>query len=232
MKRAVVFVEGQTEQVFVCRLVRELKPGVAVVVQRERAGLISKVWGQVGAAAFEVVVIDCGSDGRVLASMKEHQGRQAAQGFVLQVGLRDVAPAAREIIARSRAELGRSADPRMRSALCFAVMEVEAWFLGSIGHVASSGWEPPMSVERSREILDSHLRAGSLEDLASPSKVIDDIYTRQGHRYRKSGDVTKRIVNALDLDELYMTAADRLPHLQELFVELEQFLTSAEPNQA
>jgi hypothetical protein len=226
MKTATIFVEGQTERVVVCKLLQELQPRDVSIRVLEHRGRVTKLrWDDHHPnPAYRVNVIDCGGDESVLSTMVEAYPQQEKYGIKVLIGLRDVAPKDRSVIRKVRNELAGWLRGPVRSVMCFAVMETEAWFLADPDHL---GRLPrPLNVNAAKAEIRDHVGQGGLEDIESPAKLLAEIYRKQGLRFEKTEQSTKQICKALDWNHLYLAAPGMLPHLQELLDELNDFFAT------
>ena len=95
MSRLAIFVEGQTELVFMERLLFELLGYQGLRVERERftGDIFSKLSARgtpEDAAAHTVLIVDCTGDGNVLSAMLDRADRLQRAGWAAVIGLRDL----------------------------------------------------------------------------------------------------------------------------------------------
>jgi hypothetical protein len=101
MKKIALFVEGQTEQIFTARLIREFigKRGLALSAYKLRGGKNSeRRQFQIMAETIDknteyyFVIYDCGNDNKVQSDIRDRLLSLQAEAFSLVIGIRDVYP--------------------------------------------------------------------------------------------------------------------------------------------
>lgn len=143
MNKLAVFVEGQTEQIFVEKLVLAIgsDSNVRIVVERVRGGRrgeprrIVEIAGTGQGYEFFVLIVDCGQDERVKSDIVDRYNGLVAASYKHIIGIRDVFPHPRNEIERLRQgfEFRLQNDP-IKPYLVLAIMETEAWFLAEHSH--------------------------------------------------------------------------------------------------
>jgi hypothetical protein len=155
MKRIAFFVEGQTEQLFVERLLKEIasENAIGVELQVVRGGkrtmgrhssLVRKS-GADKAYAYYAMIYDCGGesddvDGNrkstIVSDIRDMQLGLAEKGYIEVIGLRDLYPI--PLIDLAKLEHGLSRQLRQAnlipSSIVIAVREIEDWFLAECNH--------------------------------------------------------------------------------------------------
>src|SRR5947208_2376792 len=101
MDKLAVFVEGQTEQIFVERLLYSVAGARNVhidTVQAYGGRMLPRTFVEVQAhrpdpaKRYYAIIYDCMGDSRVLSDVREHYDSLVAQGFSDIIALRDVFP--------------------------------------------------------------------------------------------------------------------------------------------
>jgi hypothetical protein len=227
LKKVAIFVEGMTEQEFAVRLVSALvgNKGLHVILGRQWKGKVTITPSiTTGEINFYILIIDCANDGQVKTQIREEYPSLMAAGYTAIIGLRDVYPHLRTEISLIQKHLskGLPAGP-VTPQMYLAVMEVEAWFVGETTHFArvDHALTVPFIVESGFDIV------GNLADSwQHPAKVLDEIYRLVNKKYvdlrgQKRKRRVMRTINALSLEELYISVRKQLPAF-------DAFLTSIE----
>ena len=102
MKKLAIFVEGQTEQIFVEALCSEvigtkhLKLEVYGASGGGQAGprtiQLLRAFGNTPEAQYFVMIVDCGCDNRVRSDIADRYDGLVAAGYAAVIGIRDVYP--------------------------------------------------------------------------------------------------------------------------------------------
>ncbi len=144
-RKIAFFAEGQTEQIFIERLLTEAAGSRKMKVEtlqaiggRRFARFFYKLTPETNAAdhSFYALIYNCGSDGRVASDIRDQYPTLVSSGYSTIIGIRDVAPEVRRSdIPKLRAGVSRFM-PQVPIAplLVLATMEVEAWFMGEYTH--------------------------------------------------------------------------------------------------
>lgn len=236
MKRIAVFVEGQTEQLFVAKLFREIAGRSNLQVETRKAA------GPRDSRRFQslytdpehpevqyyVLVVDSSNDGNVVSDMLAQYESLAAKGYSRIVGLRDVYPAPgpspeaklegtlRGLVARLVPTPGISVE------VLLAVMEIEAWFIAEYTHFGKV--DPTLTCERIRKHVGFDPSRDNVENIRHPSAKLHQIYQLVGKRYTKRKASARSTVNKLDGALLYIDVPKRAPRLLRLLKHIDAFL--------
>jgi hypothetical protein len=213
MSRIALFVEGETERVFAIRYATEIigYHDVSLTVENLSGHVYSEVYAtSQDEARHYVLIVDCGSDGRVLSSIVERYGGLTQSGFTCIIGLRDLFPVRREELSEVEAAIAANLPSGGAAThIVIAVMEIESWFVQDDQHY--SRVDPGLSPALVSAELSMDLSADSAEDLSHPSVDLDRVYRLVGRRYKKKLGETTRTVNALDIENLYLNKGGLLP---------------------
>lgn len=228
-----IFVEGQTESIFIERLITELATARCVNFDRyqgEGGGAsgrrrLVKLHGErhEPAARYYVQIVDSHTDNRVVSDIREYQANLAKQGFKAVLGIRDVYPMPRSSIPTLRATMARVLSPKQLPIdVILAVMEVEAWFLGEYTHLAKIG--SGIDVQRVASCFGFDPSAENMEARANPAADLHNVYGLVGCAYQKTKRQIQRTVEVLDYPNLYVALPARMASLHELVTMLDRFL--------
>jgi hypothetical protein len=220
VKRVAVFVEGQTELIFIERLIGEYfgYHQVAFEKELERAGQIVALKGgyEPDQSEYFFLLVNCEGDGRVVSAIRDRAERLLAADYDVVIGIRDLHPLRRDqeasLIAGATQVLGAIGDLDCR--IVVAVMEIEAWFLLDPKlPLAISGDLTPVKVI---ELSGHDLQQCDVSAVDHPAGVVSKMYVVAGGRYRKKLADTHGIVDRLCIDELCLVQRARSPSFDRL----------------
>ncbi len=212
MKKLAIFVEGQTERIFVEALIAHCAGNSNVQITSRRGNLGRKhkrIFFEVNAIEigtgdeFFILVIDSGSDGSVTSDIKELYKNMIRENYSLIFGLRDVRPKfSLQDVEKLRRGIAATMEFILELPVQFhlAIMEIEAWFLAENTHfrrfdrrltqrkiVSELGFFPDDDVAETRE---------------DPSQDLDRIHGIVGKSYDKSSAVVSKVVGSLSYQNL------------------------------
>jgi hypothetical protein len=237
MKKIAIFVEGQTEQFFVSKLLQEIagRKNISVTLYQLRGGsnspkqqiLVSnKSYSlQSPMATHEALIYDCGNDEKVKSDILEEGPNLKAQGYSQILGIRDLFPQSRTEL--TKLERGLKFIPSHYQPLplphdiIVAVMEIEAWFLAECNHYGCIDANLSVSLITSR--LGFNPDIGDMTLRRHPAQDLDDIYHLVGKAYRKEKKQVQRTVECLDYAEIYLNP--KSAQLTELVKQMDVFLS-------
>jgi hypothetical protein len=225
MRKIAIFVEGQTEMLFVDRLIEEVADESGLAIEHaEATGGAShgRKWKLLKQQTLQphleyyVLIVNCGGDSKVKSDILERYYSLRQSGYSAIFGLRDVYGQFRyEDVARLRRELHSGlphADPRVE--LLLAIMEIEAWLLGEYTHFARVN--PGLTIDRIREKLNLDLLRDDLERRWHPAEDLDRIYQLAGLRYSKQRGSVERTLGLLDFHFFISSVTKRFPDAARL----------------
>lgn len=234
MKKLAIFVEGQTEQIFVERMVTEIVGTRCLQIEllsasgggKSGARMFSQVRisPSAGDVTHFVLIVDCRSDGRVKSDIVERYDGLVASGYSQIIGIRDVYP-----------QFNHSDIPRLRSGLSagiktnpinviftLGVMEVESWFLAEHTHFQRLNSRLTMQLIKAGLGFDPE--KDDMQSRNNPASDLHDAYQLVGFAYTKRKDRVERTVDKLDYAHLYVEIRPRLPDLDNFIGAIETFL--------
>lgn len=233
-RKIAFFAEGQTEQIFIERLLTEAAGSRKMKVEtlqaiggRRFARFFYKLTPETNAAdhSFYALIYNCGSDGRVASDIRDQYPTLVSSGYSTIIGIRDVAPEVRRSdIPKLRAGVSRFM-PQVPIAplLVLATMEVEAWFMGEYTHFPRL--DPALTEQRIRNLLGIDLIADDLENRDRPSHDLEAIYALAGLSYSKSKADIERTVRALDFGRVQQNLPTKTPSFKPLMDAISSFLS-------
>ena len=234
MKKLAVFVEGQTEQIFIEKLLVEVagKNNIAIEKRQALGGQSSKRKLKLIEAStresghqYFAQIVDCGSDGRVKSDIMDRYDGLVAQGFETIVGVRDVYPD----IAYADIELLRSGLRRYLKTnpidvkFVLGVMEIETWFIAEHTHLQKL--DPSLTPSLIKSRLGFDPSTDDIQLRPHPAQDLDNIYHLAGLKYAKDKNRVQRTVNLLDYERIYLELPPKYPDLKTLVDTITKFLT-------
>lgn len=233
MKRIAFFVEGQTEQVFVYRLVKEIlgREYVNVMLKQYVGGTkipkqeLTKDVIKVSKARYDVLISNCGADNRVKSEIMENISNLRAKGYSMIVGLRDLYPI--PITDYQKLEHGLKFLPnslRQHAShfdIIIAVHEIEAWFLAETNQFRKI--DKRLTGNFIKERLGFNPYAMDVQQRVHPAKDLNDIYNLVGKSYAKRYWQVNKLVNRLDFSYLRNNVRYKVEPLNTLITILEDF---------
>lgn len=233
MKKIAFFVEGQTEQIFVNKLVREILGfgNSTIILKKVTGGTNSskhefiRSYNISRMPVFTVLIYDCGSDNRVKSEILENIESLRESGYSYVIGLRDLYPLPIEEL--TRLERGLNFLPKYLSDyknifdVIVTVHEIETWFLA----------ESHNFIKLDRKLTGHFIEQrlgfdpGQVNPISRthPSEDLDQIYRLIGKSYTKKHWQVEKLVNRLDFNRIRGELSRQIPALNELILQLEQF---------
>ena len=233
MRRIAFFVEGQTEQIFVNRLIREIlgKDHTTIIQKQFRGGVnipkqeIVRSLSISRKPKYEVLIFDCGSDNRVKSEMIDNIENLRENGCEMIIGLRDLYPL--PVSDLERLEKGLRFLPKnLRSDrqyfdIIIAIHEIETWFMAETSHFRRIDKRLTGRFIKDRLGFDPY--TVDILSRSHPAKDLNDIYKLVGKSYTKRYNTTYRIVNRLDFNNIRYFLRHDLSALDRLLKVIERF---------
>jgi hypothetical protein len=225
MKKVAIFVEGQTEQIFVKKLIERMVSPRAVTVttyqlrggaKHRRELILLETHSAAQQSNYYFEIYDCGNDSKVKDDIIENLPSMQSKGFSMIIGVRDVYPNNAKI-AQLRKYLTFGISASIPTHIVLAVNEVEAWFMAEEKHYAKI--DPKLTLAKVNAIAEIDVSTDSTELIAHPTEKLQQIYN-----YSKRKNTVTRIVNALDYTSLYIDVRQRNNSLNELLMHLDSII--------
>jgi hypothetical protein len=225
MSAIAIFVEGQTELVFVNQLLFEMfgYQNLRIEHQYQYGGLYHEI-GVRGVppecAKHTVLLVNCACDGKVLSAIKERANNFRNAGYDRILGLRDLYPKPSEELEEQYELIANQlVSMPLPCKLVIAVREIEAWFIADAEHFAR--YNPLLTLEYIQQKIGVNIAIQDVEQIQHPSELLRKIYNLAGGTYDKKIKEVHRVVNILKYDFLYLEALDNVPALKKFLMELE-----------
>ncbi|MEO5357616.1 MAG: DUF4276 family protein [Nitrospirae bacterium YQR-1] len=216
MKKVFFFVEGQTESIFIDKLLNEyignhnLELKIHKYVGQYQ---IKKVLVRENPTAiYEVRIYDVSSSGStVISKIKETaESILKNKGYDFIIGLHDlyrtkingknIERSEKKKVMDAFMKLFQNKDFYDRIKYVLAIMEIEAWFLMDAKMFCKI--DSSLTHNFIKEKLGYDLINDDLESYKHPSKIIDEIFHLCGKSYKKHKDESYRISHNLDYADL------------------------------
>lgn len=230
-KKLAIFVEGQTEQIFLEKLLEAIAGKKNIDVQSlvyshtplAKLELTKKrILG--GNVKYFVLLMNCQNDEKVKSVILEQRQSLAQAGYSLILGLRDLYPKTIADLATTKRNIAYGLPTAgVPTYIVLAVAEVEAWFLQDYSHYAKIDARLDHTTFKNKFGFDPVV--DSAEQIAWPSNLLHKIYQSAGKAYKKNRNHVERTVGTLDYGEMYLTFPRQLPHLGEFIGHIDRFLT-------
>lgn len=213
MRKIAFFVEGQTEQIFINRLLREIlgTKQINIIQKQFRGGVNSPKQELVRSLyfsnnpKFQVLIFDCGADNRVKSEILENIKFLHAKGYHTIVGMRDLYPLSIDDLYRLEKGLkflpNKLKDKIPNFDIVIAVHEIEAWFMGEVNHYKKIDKRLTGKFIKSKLGFDPYTI--NPEERIHPAKDLNNIYHLVGKSYTKRYGQIQKIVNKLDFNYIF-----------------------------
>lgn len=242
MKKIAFYVEGQTEQFFVNKLLIEIAGQKNIEIELRQFKGIGKATSEVYPKTkttpvnpnHYALILDCCNDGGVKSRILEDYQRLISQGYIEVIGLRDLYP----LTDLAKLEYGlingiqRNGESitqplPVNTSIIVAVREIEDWFLAEFNHFTCIDRRLTKSL-----IKQSSTNLGFdpyIDDLiirnSSAAHDLSLIYHLVGKWYNKEKNNIERTVECLDYANIYLNVRHRLAKLNDLITKIDTFLT-------
>jgi|JI10StandDraft_1071094.scaffolds.fasta_scaffold97331_2 hypothetical protein len=237
MKKIAFFVEGQTEQFFLNKLLIEIAAREKIKIELQKFQGKGKPTQQIfpnntvnpAVATHFALIYDCGGDESVKPRILENYIGLINTGYSQVVGIRDLFPLLDLLKLEDKLKNGyiRNGKPILpplppKCEIIVAVNEVEAWFIAECNHFQCIDIQLTNAFISSRIGFDPCNYDTTL--FANPAEDLNKIYNLVGKRYNKSIANIEQTVQCLDYANLYLNVRNRISKLNDLITTIENFL--------
>lgn len=237
-RKIAFFVEGQTEEFFVIRYLREIisKQGFTFRVYCGCGGSDTnpRVFvlksNEVNGLRYEANIYVSQGDNRVNSDLSDQIEALRKSGFTQIVALKDLR-GNHNGIQGSLANLSMfehaekiffQRHPDVKSII--AVMEIETWFIAETNHYSRLyNRLIPQMIQANVATIGIDPYHCVYENIADPAETLDRIYQLVHRHYSKHQRTTSRTVNALDYVNLYYSVKPRISKLREFADVIDNF---------
>ncbi|MGA8814967.1 MAG: hypothetical protein WB523_20640, partial [Candidatus Sulfotelmatobacter sp.] len=222
MKKAAFFVEGQTELIFVRRLLEEIAGAHRIAFHEERRlgnNYLTLSSDVIADQSYFVLIVDCCSDGAVASAIIDRHASLGRAGYELILGLRDLYPLSLAELGLLRAGLASVLPTTAPTThITVAVAEVEAWFMQENTHFLRIDRACTRAAIQAATGYDIDLDLA--ENLLHPARTLDQAYRVGSKRYSKKKKSVSRTVRALDYGHLYLDRRAMLGSFDEFATQM------------
>jgi len=232
MKKLAIFVEGQTEEVFVEKLLCEFAKQNSIVfnIQRlsggkncSRTPTIIKSTPIADETEYYILIYTSCNDERVVSDYKERYNNLISQGYNTVLALRDLYPKDYEDLSRVENSITFALNlESIPNNIHIATREVETWFLGEYTHFNKIHTNITLDAIQAKTSYLFPLEEYE-KTIVDPAKTLDEIYNIEGLRYRKKAHQVQRTVNNLDYENLYLNVRNNVPSLNKFLQDIDSF---------
>jgi len=233
MKKIAIFVEGQTEQVFINKLLIEIAgvKKVAIELKKFRGRLVGKTTADIIPKTLAqpinpqhgVLLYDCGGDGGVKSRIREEYQDLVNDGYLEVIGIRDLFPLTIDELQKLEKMLPKGLPNN--TSIIVAVMEIEAWFLSECNHFKYIDTKLTDSfIKLNKSVLGFDPYIDDMTLRRQPSQDLKCIYQLIGKTYNKRKDNVERTVECLDYTNIYIVIRNKITKLNELISKIDAFL--------
>lgn len=230
MKKLAIFVEGQTEQIFVRKLLEEIAGEKNIKInimakdprQIERISMTNLANNSI---QYYVLIYNCCNDEALVGYISDEYTKLINDGYSKIIGLRDVYP---NFTFSQIDELERRLNFSLRgknfAKVILAVMEIEAWFLSEWKHFAKIS--PSLTPTTIYEKLGFNPQTDDMEERPHPAEDLNQVYQLVGRSYQKRRKQTETIALNLDYEFLYLELVEKVHRLREFVDHINTFMDS------
>ncbi len=229
MKKIAFFVEGQTEQIFIEKLIRKILGDKISIISKRSIGGSNIPKQEVMRNAvfarkplFQVLIYDCGADNRVKSEILDNMYNLKEGGYECIIGIRDLYPLPESDLPRL--EKGLKFLPKSFNKYHFdiivIVQEVETWFLAEANHFRKVDKRLTDNFIKRRLGFDPYHENAMKRK--HPAKDLDNIYRLVGKSYTKKYWQIEKLVNRLDYQNLMYNIKYEIPSLNNIIGILEK----------
>jgi hypothetical protein len=227
MKKIALFVEGQTEQIFVSKLLNNIFTEQKInIVKHEMYKLhynisIEKLTTD-NSKDYYFLICDCGTDDKVKSCILDNYQNLRKAGFNYIIGLQDFYNSKRRkagfTAERFKKGLNYDLEQLIPTEIFLAIQETEAWFIAEEKHYEAI--IPGFSLDNINAIAGINIQVDDSQKISHPTVVLDKIYKAGGRTsgYSKKEHVIIEIVSKLDFTNLYFNVRYRNNSLNELLI--------------
>jgi len=231
MKKIAFYVEGQTEQFFINKLLIEIAGQKNIFIELKKfcgknnpptSDIFPKTTATPVNPKFSALIYDCGGDEGVKPRILEDYAGLVSNGYCKIIGIRDLFPLTNLLKLEGGLNTNISSLP-ISTEIIVAVHEIEAWFLSECTHFER------IDVGLTNSYIVSQCGFNPCTDdmslLPNPAKDLRKIYQLVGKTYKKDKKIVERTVECLDYDNLQHNVSSRVVKFNELVKRIDSFLT-------
>jgi hypothetical protein len=232
MERMAIFVEGQTERMFIEKLIKAMAGRRRLHIDAAHgyggAAAGAREWREIEISRpdpkteFYIIIYDSRGDGRVLSDIRDQYATLTNQSYHPIVGVRDIYPLPQSDIPTIRSDFARYIPTgHVIPELILEIMEIEAWFIGEHTHFARM--HPSLTQTEVTNRLGYDPSTIDVSTIPAPCDDLRSVYHSVNIGYSKSQRHTERTVSELSYEEVYITLRQRVSELDKLIQLIDDF---------
>ncbi|MEL4898493.1 DUF4276 family protein, partial [Crocosphaera sp. Alani8] len=224
-KKIAIFVEGQTEQIFVAKLLQEMAGRKNISIQ------IYKLQGKkkpskhkpqlledrkIENSPFFALLYDCTGDSQVLSDINYQHKSLTQKNYTKIIGVRDLYPKSLEDKQKTEQADKRTIkffrETEIPIAMILAIMEVEAWFLAEYNFLSKI--DKRLTSEFILQNYGLDLRKIDIETIPHPYDDLQKIYQLIDRNYDKKKEEVTEIVESINYQVLLSEVVKKVKQLE------------------
>jgi len=221
-----IFVEGPTEQKFVLKLLEEIVGVGNITIEtgdaraRIRKAILRSANNN---SKYFALLYHCHGDEGVKSRIKDNYKDLCDAGYSIILGLRDLFPLTKIDLGKviENNNIGVNFD-NVPVSITISVLETEAWFIKESSHFIKL--DDRLTSEHIQQELGLDLEYLIAEDIETPSKTLNEIYSLVGLSYNKKSWSVQLTVDQLDYCEIYLNLKVEIKALGLLINNINNFL--------
>lgn len=232
MKKIAIFVKGQTEQIFISELIKQIFGERKIAVDEQQFS------GKQGMRKITIIrtknitqdteyyfrIYDChggGDQSTVKSDIVEQFPILNREAFSLIVGVRDVYPLTD--IQKLRTMIGKNMPTgNIPINIILAVNEIESWFIAEENHYQQLSKN--LTISLVNYITNIDIQKDTTETIPHPAEILHTIYQKVNFAYHKKRSQVQRTVSVLDYENLYIAVKTRNNSFNELISCLDKII--------
>ena len=228
MKKLAIFVEGQTESIFIHKLLVHIagEKNIKITHQQKASGF--SFYTLTGHSPqgnddipYYVLLRDCMGDEPVKADILNNLPTLRNENYSKIIGLRDVFPVQKEDIQKLQIGISSGLPSSPPTSIILAIMEIESWFIADNSHFEKV--DSKLSASFIQGSISLSIKPKDVENIEHPAKSLREIYNLVGKTYTKKKDQIHKITEYFDYAELYLSLPQYIPSLKNFIDELDSF---------
>jgi hypothetical protein len=229
MKKIAIYVEGQTEQFFINKLLIEIAGQKNIAIELKKfcgknaptRDIYPKTTAQPLKPKYSALIYDCGGDESVKPRIIEDYSGLVSNGYSKIIGIRDLFPQTDLVKLERGLNFNISTLP-ISTEIIVAVHEIESWFLSECTHFER------IDNRLTNAFIISNCNYDPCSDdmtlFPNPAKDLRNIYQLVGKTYNKDKKIVERTVECLDYANLYLNVRHKIIKMDELINRIDTFL--------
>ncbi|MDQ7084276.1 MAG: hypothetical protein Q9M36_04785 [Sulfurovum sp.] len=230
MKKLAIFVEGQTELIFIDKFLREFISSSKLVIESVEASggrkyprFTTLIASEIPTpeTKYEILIFNSCTDNRVITDIRERYEGLKENGYSHFIGLRDLY---RDYLYSEKDEALEDAQLVVghfeNTTIIYATMEIETWFIAEFNHYENINKNLTLKKIKEELLFDLENITNIERFIVEPAKKLDQIYQLVNLNYTKNSNIT---IDSLDYENLYLNTKEKVPSLKKLIIELDNF---------